>query len=445
MVEELVGKGWTVTLLAEEFCGGGDRREEAQKTQNGMALNTSSAGAGGRSPDVDPEPNQLQRVRLPAFFRRGIFGWPRKFWEVCRVWKLITNTPGAVVIVQGDLPRVVYLLLQLWVPLLFIRQDATLTCPGNNRFLQRSRLVCGRPLGVSCLWVHRKEGCLGALSLPQQLGRLAFRVRDGLLLRWLGHFVVNSRYTALIHRRPSRVVYPPRRSGTENWTAPERDRSRLVFCGRLEETKGPGDAIRILSLLPQRFHLEVLGDGPERGCLAALAEELQVGQRVTFHGWVDAVRRDKLLASAGVLLMPSLWAEAFGMAGLEALAQGTPVVAYDVGGISEWCSANCGVLVPCGDVAAAASAARQLTEDPGRWATHSEAAKRVALNTFPASRFGVELEELLREVLAGSAGVPPAWRDMSKNELAGETTALPGQVSESACALSRQSRQRQVG
>lgn len=386
MVEALLRKGWRVTLMAEEFWDGNGMCAlgEAPDTTNG---NESVSGT-----------TQVQRVRLPAFFKRTVSTSPGKLAEVWKIWRLITETPNAMVIVQGDLPRVVYLLLQLRVPLLFVRQDGILACPGNNRFLQRSRSICRKRLGLSCLLVHRKEGCLGPLSLPRQLGRLAFRFRDSLLLRCIGNFVAISRYIAQVHRKPERVLYPPRLAGAETRIAPERDLQRLIFCGRLEAVKGPADAVQILSLLPDGFRLEILGDGPERGRLGSLVEELDIAGRVRFHSWVDPVTRDTLLASAGVLLMPSLWDEAFGMAGIEAMAQGTPVVAYDVGGISEWCSKQCGLVIPCGHVQAAASAVRQITEQPTRWAAYSQAAKRFAEDQFPAWRFALELEALLQEV-----------------------------------------------
>jgi glycosyltransferase involved in cell wall biosynthesis len=362
LVDEMLKRGWKVTLLAEQFADG----------------------------QAFPE-----RVHLSAFFRRGIRSSPRRATEILKIWKLVANTPRALVIVQGDLPRVTYLFLQLWVPLIFIRQDGILTCPGNNRFLERSRSVCRKPFGLSCLSLHRKEDCMGRLSFLQQAGRLAFRARDCLLLRGFRNFVANSLYIARLHHKPERVLYPPRLSCSEHILFSKRDLRRLVFCGRLEEVKGAGEAIRILSLLPDEFHLEIFGEGPERGRLGKRVEDLKLGQRVRFHGWVDPMTRDRGLASAGALLMPSLWDEAFGMAGIEALAQGTPVVAYDVGGVSEWCRGGVGVLVSCGDVRRAAAAVRQLTNDPERWMVHSRAAQRLVALEFPAERFARQLDGVL--------------------------------------------------
>ncbi len=391
LVEELHTRGWQVTLLAERF-------ENGLEPENcGTPLNqipSSDFGVDQPAKAGTPGRGLTERIRLDAFFTRGLRSWPRRAAESLKILKRIAHTPGALVIVQGDVPRVLYLLLQLWVPLVFIRQDGILTCPGNNRFLRRSRTVCRKPLGWGCLRMNGKEGCMESLSWPHQIGRLAFRARDAVLLRCIRHFVGNSRYVLSVHRRAGFVLYPPRLTSPQMKES-ERDLHRLVFCGRLEESKGAADAVRILSLLPSGLYLEILGDGPQRDRLGQTVRDHQLENRVKFRGWVDSVTRDKILASARALLLPSLCDEAFGMAGLEALAQGTPVVAYDVGGVSEWCRDGAGLLVPCGDVRRAAMAVRELTEDPTRWANHSRAAKRVAQHEFAVDRFGRDLEELL--------------------------------------------------
>jgi glycosyltransferase involved in cell wall biosynthesis len=414
MVEELIARGWEVTLLAEQFA---DKVESARE------------------------------VRLVTFFRRGVCSWLGRMGEILMLCRLVGTKPAALVIVQGDLPRVTYVLLQFIVPLIFIRQDGILTCPGNNRFLRRSRATCRRPAGVACLTEHRAEGCLGRISLWQQVGRVMFRMRDRLLLSCIRHFVTSSRYLGRVHRRPARVLYPPlmtrsdqthadsdenpkfetrnpkqiRIKGSVEGTGKllnntrvrrylatpsvDRDLRRLVFCGRLEEVKGAGEAISVLSLLPESYHLEILGEGAEGAHLARLVQELELRSRVTFLGWVDGMTRDRVMASAGALLMPSLWDEAFGMAGIEAMAQGTPVVAYDVGGISEWCRNGAGVRVRCGDIWGAARAVEELTGDRVRWAVYSRAARQVAERDFPPRRFGHELDLVLSEAREGDSDI----------------------------------------
>ncbi|HLH56598.1 MAG TPA: glycosyltransferase, partial [Verrucomicrobiae bacterium] len=228
------------------------------------------------------------------------------------------------------------------------------------------------------------------------------------------NFVTSSHYLARLHETKAQVLYPPCKRGSEpaplgmnHGTAghspelplnPDRDRTRLVFCGRLEPIKGGQDALRVIKLLPDRYRLEILGEGPERAALEGLVNQWHLGPRVRFHGWTPPVERDSILASAGVLLIPSLTAEGFSMAGIEAAAQGTPVVAYRVGGIPEWCIPGAGVLVECGNVAAAAQAVKNLTDDAGRWEKYSQSARWVAEHKFPEHRFAQDVACLLKRV-----------------------------------------------
>src|SRR5438552_3842452 len=127
IVEEFIERGWKVTVLAESFMD-------------------------------SAEPGQA--VQLRGFFRREMLSWRRRLSDALKVFRLAWATPEPLVVVQGDLPRISYLVLQWMTPLIFIRQDGILTCPANNRFLPRSRSVCRRRVGLGCLRIHRIEGCM---------------------------------------------------------------------------------------------------------------------------------------------------------------------------------------------------------------------------------------------------------------------------------------------
>jgi glycosyltransferase involved in cell wall biosynthesis len=368
LLHELSSRGWAVTVLAERF---------EEPVSNGIVLKT--------------------------FFNSSPAALILKLSELLAIFRLVDRNHETVFIVQGDLPRVSYLLLQCLAPLVFIRQDGILACPGNNRFLARSGSVCRRRFGCGCLSVHRAEDCLSGLSLLHRVGRVGYRMRDRILLRGLQHFLVNSNYLQRAHGRPARVLYPPRLDTAGVPKEITRDLKRLIFCGRLEPVKGALQAIKILQLLPSDYHLDVLGDGSERARLMRFAEDSCLRHRVTFHGWVNEVTRDNALRSAGVTVVPSLCDEAFGMVGLESFAQGTPVVAYDVGGIPEWCRDGAGILVDSGNVRAAAAAVLRLTKNPPFWLTSSAAARRIVEEQFPVGRFGKDLAAVLAEVLATTA------------------------------------------
>ncbi len=344
---------------------------------------------------------ELPSIILRTFFKSGLAILPSRFVDVCRLFKQVKRLHPDMIIVQGDLPRLTYILLQQMVPLLFIRQDAILTCPANNRFLCGSRTVCKRPVGFACLAVHEREKCFGRMTFLHRFGRVVYRLRDRLLMACLKNFVANSHYILGIHRRKGKVLYPPR-IGAEPQNDVKRCLTNVVFCGRLEAVKGAEDAIKIVHALPPRYSLDILGDGCESQQLRQLASDLGIADRVRFHGWVSPIERDRIFAASGVLLVPSLWDEAFGMVGVEAFAQGTPVVAYDVGGISEWCDPEAGILVKCSDIPAAAAAIESVTRDPSRWASFSIAASQIASSKFTSASFSFSLSAVMRPFVAGS-------------------------------------------
>ena len=367
-VQTLLDEGYSVTLISEDL---------------------------GDISDLSANP-KLNVFQASSFFQRGFLNAFRKTVDIFSICKMILTTPASKVMVQGDLPRVTYVLLQLFVPLFFIRQDGILTCPANSRFLPHSRRVCRKPLGFSCLAVNRIEGCLGGLPPAKQLGRIIYRLRDYWLLKAIRRFVANSEYIGRVHGKKASILYPPCCGGGGELADEQRRLQRVVFCARLEAVKGADEAIRILARLPEEYILEIIGDGQCMGSLRQLASELGVHGRVTFHGWLGREDRDRILASAGVLLLPSLWDEAFGMTGVEAFNQGTPVVAYAVGGIVEWCRPPAGILVGCGDVGAAAAAVLAFTKNESGWDEASQQAVSIG-REFGPDRFKESLKRLMGE------------------------------------------------
>jgi glycosyltransferase involved in cell wall biosynthesis len=103
----------------------------------------------------------------------------------------------------------------------------------------------------------------------------------------------------------------------------------------------------------------VAGDGPERERLAALARALPGPHRAVLLGHVANVA--DVLCAADAFVLPSR-AEGLGVAALEAMALGLPVVATRVGGL-EQAVAQSGLLVPPDDAAALATAVASLAAD----------------------------------------------------------------------------------
>ena len=143
----------------------------------------------------------------------------------------------------------------------------------------------------------------------------------------------------------------------------------VLFVGRLVSRKGVDRLIKAFAGLEGTPTLEVVGDGPERGRLEAMAHDLGVGDRVRFRGKVSAEALQASYARAAIVVLPSVRdargdTEGLGVVLLEAMNHGTPVVASEIGGIPDIVAdGRSGLLVPPGDVAALANALRRLLED----------------------------------------------------------------------------------
>jgi glycosyltransferase involved in cell wall biosynthesis len=159
----------------------------------------------------------------------------------------------------------------------------------------------------------------------------------------------------------------------------------FVFLGRLVRYKGCDLAIRAIAAADPATTLDVIGDGPERGALEALAGELGITDRVNFLGWLQPGpplydHLDRYRA----LVMPTL-AEANGIAFQEAMVLGLPIICVDWGGPQELLTRDEGVMIPPAGsdavVAGLAAAMTRLAQDGDAAATMAARARVRALAT----------------------------------------------------------------
>ena len=162
--------------------------------------------------------------------------------------------------------------------------------------------------------------------------------------------------------------------------------SSFVFLGRLVAYKGCDLAIRAVAATADRaITLDVIGDGPERGVLEALAGELGVADRVRFHGWLQPGPElyDRLCGYRG-LVMPSL-AEANDIAFQEAMTLGVPIICVDWAGPQELLTPADAILIAPTDsgqvVTDLAAALDRLARDPATANRLAISARERALRT----------------------------------------------------------------
>ena len=169
---------------------------------------------------------------------------------------------------------------------------------------------------------------------------------------------------------------------------------------RLFPVKGIVYLIRAIGLLRAQFpevRLEIAGVGPDQERLEQEVRSLGLTRHVTFLGWQANV--ESLLARWDVLVMPSIQ-EAFGIAVLEAMAAGLPVVATSVGGLRELVEdGRTGWLVPAGDPAAIAERVGMLFASPGLRCAMGTAGQDRARQHFSMDRMVQEIAKIYDGVL----------------------------------------------
>jgi glycosyltransferase involved in cell wall biosynthesis len=147
--------------------------------------------------------------------------------------------------------------------------------------------------------------------------------------------------------------------------------ARLIFVGQLDRTHRHKGLDRLLdAVLAARqevpaLSLMVVGSGNDQQRYAARADEMGIGEAVSFVGFVpDETLRDLYRSSCALVLPAEHAAEGFGMVVLEAAACGVPAVATNVGGLpAAVLDGVTGLLVPPGDTVSLADALVRITRD----------------------------------------------------------------------------------
>lgn len=175
------------------------------------------------------------------------------------------------------------------------------------------------------------------------------------------------------------------------------DKLVIGSLGRLHEQKGYDVLIRALAELPEA-RVVIVGDGPERAALEALATRLGVADRLELVGWRGDARR--WLASFDVFALPSRY-EGFPLSIVEAMLAGTPVVATDVASIPEAVlHGRTGLLVRPDDPRELATALRELLGDEEQRRTLALAAQERARELFTSAVMARRFTEIYAEITA---------------------------------------------
>jgi D-inositol-3-phosphate glycosyltransferase len=188
----------------------------------------------------------------------------------------------------------------------------------------------------------------------------------------------------------------------------------ILYVGRIEPLKGLDVLVGALPLLedPENTRLLVVGGKPGQDAelerLKSFADELGIGEKVTFTGAVEQDRLPVYYSAADAFVLPSYY-ESFGLVALEAMACGTPVVVSRVGGLKTFIkNGETGYLIPWHCPEPFAQRLDMLLENPSLREKMGKAARADALNMSwrgvaeQTSEFYTSLVDRTLESLAGA-------------------------------------------
>jgi L-malate glycosyltransferase len=184
----------------------------------------------------------------------------------------------------------------------------------------------------------------------------------------------------------------------------------LLHISNFRPSKRVPDAVRTFAAVRREVpsRLLLVGDGPDRVPAREVAEKLGVAKWIRWLGPLDAV--EDVFCVADLFLLPSQ-NESFGLAGLEAMSAGVPVVASNAEGLPELVrNGETGFVLPVGDVEGMARRATEILSDETKHAAMSQAARRVAIENYAVESIIPMYEEFYGRVLGHPVRVPEPFR-----------------------------------
>jgi glycosyltransferase involved in cell wall biosynthesis len=286
--------------------------------------------------------------------------------------------------------------------------------PGPS-FIEKSMMAAlARLLGVKTLMFPRGAALVSQYEtslLRATLLRLCFRIPTVMICQGNAYqdFFVHTVGLALA-RCP--VIY--------NWTAttellnvgaarsygPDEAPLQVLFLGWIEREKGIFELLECARRLSQTaevpaFKIVIAGDGSATADVRRELEDPQLARIVELTGWIDSAAKVERLRSAHLLVLPS-YMEGMPNALIEAMAAGLPVVATDVGAVTDIVSDGVnGLVIPPRNADRLAKALRELLVDARLRERMGRAGWHIAKDSFSAER-AVDQIVALAHVVHGS-------------------------------------------
>jgi N-acetyl-alpha-D-glucosaminyl L-malate synthase BshA len=173
----------------------------------------------------------------------------------------------------------------------------------------------------------------------------------------------------------------------------------LIHTSNFRQVKRVTDVIKVFDIVQKEIpsKLVLIGDGPDRSECERLTRQLDLNDKVKFLGKQDGLV--EILSCSDLFLIPSQ-SESFGLAALEAMACGIPVISSSVGGLPELVKHNeSGFIAEIGDVERMAKYAIDLLTNEKKYELFAKNSRDRAVNFFDISKIVPLYEEHYVKIL----------------------------------------------
>lgn len=286
-------------------------------------------------------------------------------------------------------------------------------CPGLGKLFHRTDEICTRPFGLGCIYHMYADSCATARH-PRSVLNIMRRTQDFLDgYRNIPRVIVASQYMAdlmaqngISRERLAVVPYYVPLPHESEIIAPTENSRDIMFAGRLDYEKGIPYLLRAMKRIPKPHKLLIAGDGSLGKMYRQMVVDMGLQDRVKFLGWLSGAELDEAYRRCAVTVMPTIMAEPFGKVGVESMANGRPVVAFNVGGISDWLKDGInGYLVPPLDVQTLANRLARLVQSPELVAQMGVAGRKNVEEKYNAARHISRLESIFESVQSEARGI----------------------------------------
>lgn len=194
-------------------------------------------------------------------------------------------------------------------------------------------------------------------------------------------------------------LFKPSGNGDFRKTLAPKGEKILVHTSNFRPVKRVPDTIKVFEKVQKELpsRLILIGDGPDRSECERLSRQLDLCDKVKFLGKQDGLV--EILSSSDIFLIPSQ-SESFGLAALEAMACGLPVISSSVGGLPELVRHNeTGFIAEIGDVDRMAKYTLELLTNEKKYNLFAENSRQRAVNNFDTSKVVPLYEEYYEQKL----------------------------------------------